>query len=156
MSAPDLKRAFAVFIFVVGVKLLWSPAPPAAALVTGVAALAADFALGLAIGLVAGFMGVGGGVLAVPGFAMLLGMPQQLAQGTSLAVILVTSPVGTIENLRLGDVLVRLLAMLAVGAAIGGALASLVVQNVPRDLLARSLGSSRSSAPRSPGGRRRN
>ena len=71
---------------------------------------------------------------------MLLGMPQQLAQGTSLAVILVTSPVGTIENLRLGNVLVRLLAMLAVGAAIGGALASLVVQNVPRDLLARSFG----------------
>lgn len=140
VSAPNLKRAFAAFLLVVGIRLLWSPAPPAVAMVSGAAAIAANLALGAAIGLIAGFMGVGGGILAVPGFALLLGMPQQLAQGTSLAVILVTAPVGTIENLRLGNVLVRLLAMLAVGAAIGAALASLVVQGLPRELLTRGFG----------------
>jgi len=43
-------------------------------------------------------MGVGGGILAVPAFTLLLGMTQRVAQGTSLAVILVTAPVGTIEG----------------------------------------------------------
>ena len=43
-------------------------------------------------------MGVGGGILAVPAFTMLLGMSQQSAQGTSLAVILVTAPAGAIEH----------------------------------------------------------
>lgn len=139
-SAPNLKRAFAVFLLVVGVRLLWNPAPPTVALVSGWAAIAVDLALGVGIGLIAGFMGVGGGILAVPGFGMLLGMPQQLAQGTSLAVILVTAPAGTLENLRLGNVLVRLLPMLAIGAAAGGAIAALTVQRVPQEWLTRAFG----------------
>lgn len=139
VSAPNLKRAFAVFLLLVGMRLLWDPAPAAVAVVSGPAAIAVDVALGAAIGLLAGFMGVGGGILAVPGFALLFGMPQQLAQGTSLAVILVTAPVGTIENLRLGNVLVRLLAMLAIGAAVGAVFASLVVQRMPSEALTRGF-----------------
>ena len=140
VSAPNLKRAFAAFLLVVGIRLLWNPTPSAVAIVSGPAAIAAGLALGAGIGLLAGFMGVGGGALAVPGFALLLGMPQHLAQGTSLAVMLVTAPVGTIENLRLGNVLVRLLAMLAIGAAVGGVLTSLVVQGLPREVLTRGFG----------------
>jgi hypothetical protein len=40
--------------------------------------------LGLAVGLLVGLMGVGGGVVLVPALVFLLGMTQHMAQGTSL------------------------------------------------------------------------
>lgn len=40
--------------------------------------------LGLAVGLLVGLMGIGGGVVLVPALVFLLGMTQHLAQGTSL------------------------------------------------------------------------
>ena len=100
-------------------------------------AVAIDITLGAAVGLLAGFMGVGGGLLAVPAFTLLLGMPQHLAQGTSLAVILVAAPAGAIEHARHGNVVGRLIPALALGAALGGPLSSLLVQHVPQALLVR-------------------
>ena len=44
--------------------------------------------LGLAVGLMVGLMGVGGGILLVPAFVYLLGMDQHMAQGTSLLILL--------------------------------------------------------------------
>ncbi len=48
--------------------------------------------LGLAAGSVIGFigamMGIGGGMIAIPAFGLLLGMDQQLAQGTALILVL--------------------------------------------------------------------
>ncbi len=43
--------------------------------------------IGLIAGLVSGTMGVGGGVVLIPGMMLLLGMEQKLAQGTSLALM---------------------------------------------------------------------
>jgi uncharacterized membrane protein YfcA len=40
--------------------------------------------IGLMVGLLVGFMGVGGGVILVPALVYLLGMDQHVAQGTSL------------------------------------------------------------------------
>lgn len=40
--------------------------------------------LGLAVGVLVGMMGIGGGVVLVPALVYLLGMDQHLAQGTSL------------------------------------------------------------------------
>lgn len=44
--------------------------------------------LGLAVGILVGLMGVGGGILLVPALVYLLGWDQHLAQGTSLLVLL--------------------------------------------------------------------
>jgi uncharacterized membrane protein YfcA len=44
-------------------------------------------ALGLAVGLLTGFFGVGGGFLIVPALVLLLGPPMRLALGTSLVTI---------------------------------------------------------------------
>ena len=90
-------------------------------------------------GLIAGFMGVGGGIIAVPALVLLFGMPQQTAQGTSLALILVTAPVGAIEHHRHGNVVPRLVPFLAAGALIGAPLASGLALRLPQGVLARAF-----------------
>jgi uncharacterized protein len=48
--------------------------------------------IGLAAGVMSGFVGIGGGLIIVPGLIYVLGFTQLQAQGTSLAVLLL--PVG--------------------------------------------------------------
>lgn len=140
VSPGGLRRAFAVFMALIAIRLLWQP--PAVTehpAVSGLAGLAISFATGLAAGLVAGFMGVGGGVVMVPVFTLLFGMTQQSAQGTSLAVILVTAPLAAIEHSRHGHVAWGLVPVLAIGAALGGPLASWGAQLTPHAWLARAF-----------------
>lgn len=54
--------------------------------------------LGLVSGTLAGLLGVGGGVVMVPAMVLLFGMPAATAKGTSLAVIIPTSIMGTWRN----------------------------------------------------------
>ena len=136
LSSAALTRSFAVFLVLVAVRLLIRP-PAHAAPVSGPAVVPLDLGIGAIAGLLAGFMGVGGGIIAVPAFTLLLGLPQRVAQGTSLAMILVTAPVGTWENTRHGYVAWRLVLMLGIGAAIGAPVASLIAHRVPQELLAR-------------------
>src|SRR5262245_34555507 len=136
-SPRGLTTIFAVFLAVVAIRLLWKTPEPAAHPIHGLASVGAELGLGLAIGLLSGYMGVGGGILAVPGFTLLMGMPQHLAQGTSLAVILLTAPAGAIEHARHGNLVWVLVPLLAIGASIGGALSSWWVQGLPHLLLVR-------------------
>jgi hypothetical protein len=139
-SPRGLTIGFAILLAVVAIRLLWK-APEAAGPVIGhpAAAIALDLLVGVAVGTLAGFMGVGGGLLAVPAFTLLMGMPQHMAQGTSLAVILITAPVGAIEHARHGNLVWRLVPALAVGAAIGAVAASWWVQRLPHALLVRAF-----------------
>ncbi len=50
------------------------------------------FLFGVAIGIVSGLLGIGGGVLLVPGLMLLFGFSQSEAQGTNLAVLI--PPIG--------------------------------------------------------------
>jgi hypothetical protein len=139
-SPRGLTLAFAAFLVLVAARLLWSVPPAAAtALAHGAAGVALDLALGAAVGLLAGFMGVGGGILAVPAFTLLLGMSQQAAQGTSLAVILVTAPAGAVEHLRHGNVVLRLVPWMALGAVAGAPLASALALALPHAALTRAF-----------------
>lgn len=70
-------------------------------------------ALGLATGTLAGLLGVGGGVIMVPGMVLLFGLPAAVAKGTSLAVIIPTAITATRRNVRTGN------ADLSAAAAIG-------------------------------------
>jgi hypothetical protein len=135
-----LARAFAVLLVVVAVRLL-SHVPEVGEMPPprGAAALAFDLLLGAGVGLLSGYMGVGGGVLAVPAFTLVLGMSQQAAQGTSLAVILVTAPAGTIEHVRHGNVVLRGVPALALGAMVGAPLSSWVAQLLSHEILVRSF-----------------
>jgi uncharacterized membrane protein YfcA len=85
-------------------------------------------AIGLAAGVVAGLLGVGGGVLFVPGLVIFIGLTQHQAEATSLLAIVPVALVGAVVqdrygNVRRGDAL--LLGLLSVvGAASGVALAN--------------------------------
>jgi len=139
LSKRRLARSFAVFLLVVAVRLMWKTPGGTGSSITGAVGLLFDLVLGAAIGLLAGFMGVGGGILAVPAFALLLGMSQPLAQGTSLAVILVAGPAGAIEHHRHGNVIWRLVPLLAVGAAVAAPAASWLAQHLPHQILTRGF-----------------
>jgi uncharacterized protein len=139
-SPRGLARVFAAFLVLVAARLLWrAPGASSTAFLHGPGVLAFELGLGAGVGVLAGYMGVGGGILAVPAFTLLLGMTQQAAQGTSLAVILVTAPAGAIEHYRHGNVVMRHVPWLALGAAIGGPLASWLAQGLPHTLLARAF-----------------
>ena len=87
-------------------------------------------AIGLAGGVIAGLLGVGGGVLFVPGLVFFLGLGQHQAEATSLLAIVPVALVGTIRNDRYGNVRrhdALMLGLLSVaGAAAGVALANLL------------------------------
>jgi uncharacterized protein len=97
-------------------------------------------AIGLAGGIVAGLLGVGGGVLFVPGLVIFLGLGQHQAEATSLLAIIPVAIVGTFTqdrygNVRRADALVLGLVSLA-GAAAGVALANALSGTLLRDLFA--------------------
>jgi hypothetical protein len=54
--------------------------------------------IGLVTGALAGLLGVGGGVVMVPAMIVLFGLSSVIAKGTSIAVIIPTSIMGTIRN----------------------------------------------------------
>lgn len=93
--------------------------------------------IGVAGGVIAGLLGVGGGVLFVPGLVFFLGLDQHHAEATSLLAIVPVAIVGTLRNERYGnvrreDALVLGLLSLA-GAAGGVALANALSGPVLRD-----------------------
>jgi len=137
-SSRDLRRAFALLLVLVALRLLWRPPTGAGPPFHGLLPTAGfDLLLGAAVGLLSGFLGVGGGVIAVPAFALVLGMSQAAAQGTSLAVILVTAPAGALEHHRHGNVRLRLVPWLALGAVAGGPATAWLAQWLPQAALAR-------------------
>ncbi len=97
-------------------------------------------AVGLAGGVIAGLLGVGGGVLFVPGLVLFLGLDQHQAEATSLLAIVPVAIVGTYRQDRYGNVHrsdALLLGLLSLAGAAGGvALANALSGTVLRDAFA--------------------
>jgi uncharacterized membrane protein YfcA len=140
LSGPGLRRAFACFLLVVAARLLWEvPEPVAGGALSGAWRWVGFVILGGSIGVLAAFFGVGGGILAVPAFTLLFGMSQQVAQGTSLGVILLAAPAGAREHARLGNVAWPHVAPLALGALAAAPVSSWVALRTPHEALARGF-----------------
>jgi len=74
-----------------------------------------------AVGLLTGFLGVGGGFLVVPALVLALGLPMEFAAGTSLVVITVTSTAALAVRAGTGTHPAwALVALLTVAAVVGG------------------------------------
>lgn len=78
-----------------------------------------EILIGLGTGLVVGITGASGVLLVVPLLTIIMGMPMQIAIGTSLFVDVITSVIVMISYYRHGSVNLRAALWLAVGAILG-------------------------------------
>ena len=91
--------------------------------------------VGVLEGLVAGVVGVSGGPVLAPLFVFGLGMPQQLAQGCSLAARIPATLTSVWENWRLGNIVTPLLLGLVPGAIVGAVLGGRLALVMPAHAL---------------------
>jgi uncharacterized membrane protein YfcA len=74
---------------------------------------------GLGVGLLTGFLGVGGGFLIVPALTLLAGLPIHTAVGTSLLVIALNAAAGLAGHLRQGEIPLGLTAAFTAASLVG-------------------------------------
>lgn len=97
---------------------------------------------GLVVGILTGFVGVGGGFLIVPALVLLGGLPMHLAVGTSLVIIALKSFTGFFKYLevlgRLGLTLDWEVLWIVAGVGVGGSFVGRAIgTRVPQDKLKR-------------------
>lgn len=115
VSQVALRWAFIGFLVVVIVSLFLVIPSREAALDLNWLTGAGLAALGLVTGVLAGLLGVGGGIIVVPALLLLFGTSDLEAKGTSLLMMIPTAISGTIGNLRRRNV------DLVAAALVGGA-----------------------------------
>ena len=94
---------------------------------------------GLGIGLVSGWIGIGGGAMLVPLFILFFKMNMYKAVGTSLAVIAPVSFVGAVSHHLKGNVELGPVLFLAVAAMVGMFIAGQTIAYIPENILRRGF-----------------
>lgn len=96
--------------------------------------------VGLVTGILAGLLGVGGGVVMVPAMMMILSEASVMAKGTSVAVIIPTALMGTWRNRRNDNADLRAAAIVGLGgiasAVVGGWIAGRMDETLSNVLFA--------------------
>lgn len=95
---------------------------------------------GFAAGAVGGVLGVGGGIVFVPTLTIGMGVPQAVAQGTSLAAIVPTSLIGAATADREGNLARSPLVVMGSLATLGAVAGALLAVVLPTGVLARLFG----------------
>ena len=96
--------------------------------------------IGCAAGVIAGLVGVGGGILFVPALTLVLGLTQLHAEASSLLAILPTSLVGTWRQHRYGNVDLRVAAFIGLGSIAGVQIGVLIAEALPEHVLRKLFG----------------
>lgn len=102
---------------------------------------AALIILGGVAGMASGLVGIGGGIIIVPALVLLFGFPQQMAQGTTLA--LMVPPLGALAAwayYKQGFVDIRTAAIICLGFLAGSMLGADLALRIPADMLTRIFG----------------
>ena len=137
-----LSYGFAVVLIASAVRLYWTTHAHGRTGLTVAAAIALVL-IGLATGTLAGLLGVGGGVVMIPAGVLLLGEVNVIAKGTSLAVIIPTSLMGTWRNRKSANVDVKAAAIIGgagiLSAIAGGTLAAHMSESLSNGLFATLL-----------------
>jgi uncharacterized membrane protein YfcA len=97
--------------------------------------VAGAIAIGVAAGVVAGMLGVGGGILFVPALVLFADLNQVDAEATSLLAIVPVALVGAARQRAYGNVRLRDAALIGLLSAAGVALGVVVANAVPERAL---------------------
>jgi uncharacterized membrane protein YfcA len=98
-------------------------------------------AIGILTGIMAGIFGIGGGLIVIPALVFIMGFSQQMAQGTSLAMML--PPIGLIAAFnyyKAGYVNIKFALILAATFMVGSFFGSKIAVNISQDLLKKMFG----------------
>ena len=98
-------------------------------------------AIGVVTGVMAGMLGIGGAIIMVPALVFIMGFSQQMAQGTSLAVML--PPIGIIAAYnywKAGQVNLKFALILAAAFLIGSYFGSKLAISLPQAVLKKIFG----------------
>ena len=104
-----------------------------------------QFIILISIGLVAGFasgsMGIGGGIIIIPAMVFFMGVTQQQAQGTSIAVISVPVAMAAAVNYYKGGYInIKYAAIIILTFVIGAYFGSKIAVHLPAKTLQKSFG----------------
>ena len=95
--------------------------------------------VGFVSGVLAGLLGIGGGIVMVPALMLLGGISAVLAKGTSLAAIVPTSVMGTWRNRKTENVEVRAGATIGVAGAASAVVGGVIAEALPERVAAVSF-----------------
>src|SRR5204863_9865718 len=97
--------------------------------------------IGLVAGVVSGLFGVGGAVVIVPALVLLAKLPQHVANGTSLASLLLpVGLLGALEYYRRGQIHIGYAGIIAGGLFVGAFLGARLAGGVSDSTLRREVG----------------
>lgn len=99
------------------------------------------FLFGVGVGILGGMLGLGGGIVLVPGLILLFGFSQAEAQGTSLAVMI--PPIGIFAALvyyQHGFVRLPVVGLIALGFMLGAFVGAKLMPNLPVEFLRVAFG----------------
>ena len=97
--------------------------------------------IGILTGVMAGMLGIGGAIIMIPALVFILGISQQTAQGTSLAVML--PPIGILaayNYYKAGQVNIKFAIILAIFFLVGSYFGSKLALTMPQNVLKKIFG----------------
>jgi uncharacterized protein len=97
--------------------------------------------IGIMTGVMAGMLGIGGGLVVIPALVIFMGMSQQTAQGTSLAMML--PPIGILaayNYYKAGHVDIKIAIVLAITFIAGSYFGSKLAIRLPQELMKKIFG----------------
>jgi uncharacterized membrane protein YfcA len=126
-----LQLWFGVLSLVAAARLVWTGSGAASGVAGTVWEGILLVAVGVSAGLLAGLLGVGGGIIMVPGMVILAGADADVARGTSLFVVIFTALTATVTNLGNQLVEVRVALIAGVVGAPAGLAGAVLGQLIP-------------------------